>query len=483
MKRLLLFLFALFLVLFGVVGTRTALRPPIQFPPVALAGVPAVNDEKAAALLARGVQFRTVAEREPGLIPAAEFRAFRAFLGLAFPRVHASLKLELVEGHTLLYTWSGRNLPLPPAILMGHYDVVPVSQDALQKWQAPPFAGIVRDGFIWGRGTLDDKLNVIGILHAAELLLESGFQPERTVYFLFGHDEEVQGRGARAVSKLLQERGVKPAFVLDEGGSILTGAVPGVQAPVALVGTAEKGYLTVRLHARGTGGHSSMPPPNTAVGIVAAAVAKLEANPLPKRIDGALLDFFRHTGPHMPPVLRVAVANLWLLGPVVVAQLSSTRAGAATVRTTTAATVFSGGVKENVLPEDASALVNFRLLPGDTPDGIRSKVKSIVDDNRVTLEEVESTPPSPVSPTDSEPFRRLGSTITAIFPGAVVSPYLVLGATDAKHFTKLTPNVYRFVPAQMESGDLDRIHGVNERIGVKNFGRVVRFYALLIRQQ
>lgn len=470
------------MLLVAVVMVRTFTRGPIEFKALPADRLPNIEPETAAGLLARAVRYRTIATREAGTLPAEEFKAFRAFLMRTFPRTFRSLKLELVEGHTMLLTWQGTQPKLAPVILMGHYDVVPVSAETLPQWTVAPFAGEIKDGYIWGRGTIDDKHNVIGLLLAAETLLAAGHQPRRTTYLLFGHDEEVLGNGALSTMRLLQKRGVKPLYVLDEGGSIIKGSVPGVKAPVALIGTTEKGYLTIKLSAKTAGGHSSMPPPSTAIGIVAAAVHRQEENPMPRRIDGALADLFKHSGPHMPFVLRMAVANLWLFQPIVMGQLAGSKAGNASVRTTTAATVISGGVKENVLPEEASALVNFRLLPGDSVAMVKEHAIRAIGDERVKIEEVISNEASPVSPADGEAFALVAGATRAIFPDALVSPFMMVGSTDARHFTQISKNVLRFVPVRMDSADLARLHGVNERIGVKNFAEIVRFYMLLMQQ-
>src|SRR6185436_9509798 len=313
--------------------------------------------------------------------------ALRELLARSFPRVHAQLQHELVGEHSLVFTWPGRRPDLPPVLLMGHQDVVPVEDE--RAWTKPPFAGLVEGGFIWGRGTLDDKQAVLGILEACEALLGEGFTPARTVYLAFGHDEEASGlRGARRIAERFAARGTRFAFVLDEGGFYTEGTRPGLTVPAALIGTAEKGYLSLELSAEGEPGHSSRPPQEMAIGILARALERLQAQPFPARLEGAPRDMLVTLAPRLPFGQRVALANLWLVSPVVTHGLTGEPSSAAMVRTTTALTIVEGGHKENVLPGRARAVVNFRLLPGDTTAGTIAHVRGIVDDERVKLRPV-----------------------------------------------------------------------------------------------
>jgi carboxypeptidase PM20D1 len=437
----------------------------------------------AAQRLAGAVRFPTVSHEGGRNVEAQAFLDLHRYLQASFPRVHQTLTREVVADYSLLYTWPGWKPELPPILLMSHMDVVPVEPGTEKKWTHPPFSGAIAEGYIWGRGALDDKVSMLGVLEGIELLIGQGFQPERTVLLAFGHDEEVGGlRGAAAIAKLLESRGVRPAMILDEGGIIAKGMVPGLDSPVAMISTVEKGFVTVELTARSQGGHSSMPPRSTAIGMVAAAVQKLEQNPMPARIDGATRESFDFLAPELPLGTRVPLANLWLFEPLVRKQFSDEPASDARMRTTTAATMIRGGVKENVLPSEARAWVNFRILPGDTIASVLEHVRQTVGLGiQVAVSGTMASEPSPESPTDADSFRLLQTTLSQVFPGMLAAPNLLSGGTDTKHFQKLSPNVYRFIPVAVTAGDLERIHGTNERVSVQDYAGAVRFYAQLVR--
>ena len=442
----------------------------------------ALDTLAAARRLAGALRIPTVSHSDTAASRGPEWAEMHAHLRRSFPRVHAALRREAV-GNSLLFTWAGTDPALAPVVLMGHLDVVPVEPGTEGAWTRPPFGGEVAEGFVWGRGALDDKLGVLGALEAAEGLLAEGFRPRRTVLLAFGADEEVGGReGAARIAALLRARGVRPEWVLDEGGAVTRGMMPGVEAPVAMVGVAEKGFVSVELVARGEGGHSSMPPRQTAVGVLARAVSRLEAEPLPGGIRGATAMLFDHAGPEMPFGMRLVFANRWLFGPLLERRLAASPATDAALRTTTAATVFQAGTKDNVLPARARAVVNFRILPGDSVAGVLAHVRRTVDDARVRARVVGfASEPSPVSGTETAGFRAVQRSIRQVFPDAVVAPYLVVGATDARHFHGLSPHVYRFLPVRVTSGDLARMHGTDERVSVAGYADAVRFYAQLLR--
>ncbi|MDP6408964.1 MAG: M20/M25/M40 family metallo-hydrolase, partial [Planctomycetota bacterium] len=430
--------------------------------------------------LGRALQRRTVSTADEALFPHERFDALLAQLGDDFPRVHASLEPERVGRHAQLYHWTAPEPRGAPLLLLAHLDVVPVEEGG--DWPYAPFGGELAEGFVWGRGALDDKSSALAILEALELLLAEGLRPRRDVWIAFGFDEEVGGeRGAAIVARLLVERGVRPGLVLDEGLAVLEGIVDGVERPVAAVGVCEKGSATVRLSAAGLGGHSSLPPPQTAVGRVAAAVARLEERGLPAALDGPSRDLFVALVPHMPFARRLVLANLWLFEPLVLDKLLAVPSTAALVRTTTAATLISGGVKANVLPASAEATVNFRVHPHDSVAGVLAHVREVVADELVAVELIEGVEPSPVSPAEGEAFAWLERTIRQVFPEAVVAPSLVTGATDARHFAACSPAVYRFLPVRLGPDDLPRIHGAAERLALDGYLDMVRFYAQLIR--
>ncbi|HEV2705024.1 MAG TPA: M20 family peptidase [Pyrinomonadaceae bacterium] len=482
-KKLLLFIFACLVALLVVMLARTLLFRSRQVSAGAV-GVVSVDAAASAARLAQALRFQTVSHEDPARFDREAFLGLHRFFEETYPRVHANLTRETVNEFSLLYTWPGAEPALKPVVLMAHLDVVPIEEGTEERWSQPPFEGRVSEGFVWGRGALDDKAGVVGLLEAVETLISEGFRPRRTVYLAFGHDEEAGGgAGAARIAELLRGRGVEPEFVLDEGGVVTKGIVPGISAPVALVATAEKGFVSVELSVETEGGHSSRPPQQTAIGVLAAAVARLEATQMSARFEGPTRRMLEYVGPEMAFGQRLVMANLWLTRPLVVRQLLSSPTTAASVRTTTAVTIFQGGIKDNVLPSRARAVVNFRIAPGDTSDGVVEHVRRVVADARVRVEKVSATvsEPSPESDANSASFALLQRTIREVYAEAVVAPYLSIGATDARYYAPLTRNVYRFLPVTATTEDLARLHGTNERIAVEDFARTVVFYRQLIR--
>jgi carboxypeptidase PM20D1 len=372
---------------------------------------------------------------------------------------------------------------LKPILLLGHLDVVPVEPLTQGQWQQGPFSGSVADGFVWGRGAIDNKSAVLGTLEAVEMLLKERFRPARTVYLAYGHDEETGGvGGARQIAALLEARGIELEMVLDEGGVIGDGVLPGISGPVAFVGIAEKGFVTIELSTRAGGGHSSLPPRQSAIGILSAAVARLEQNQMHPRLEGAAREMLERIGPQSSSLQRVLFANLWLTRPFVIRRLEGSSVTNAMVRTTTAVTIFEGGTKDNVLPSYAKAVINFRILPGDRIATVVQHVRRTIDDDRVEIKTAGrfSAEPSAVASTGSNSFRILERAIRSVAPDTTVAPYLVVVATDARHYSGLSRNVFRFLPLRLTSRDLDRIHGRNERIGIRDYETTIRTYRRLI---
>jgi carboxypeptidase PM20D1 len=470
------------LMLLAVLVMRTLRFTSTQIP--VHPATPLTLDRQAlAAQLAQALPFQTVSHQDPDQLDREQFLGLHRYLAEQFPLVHARLKRETVNDYSLLYTWEGTEPARKPALLLAHIDVVPVEPGTEKKWNYPPFDGRIADGYIWGRGAVDDKGSVLAVLAAVEALLRAGFQPRATVMLAFGHDEESGGEhGAQRIVALLQSRGVQPEYVLDEGGVIIQGMVPGITVPVAAVGVAEKGSVSVELVVHAAGGHSSSPPPHTAVGIVSAAVEHVENNQMPVELHGATRHLFNAVGPEMPFAYRMVFANLWLFSGLLERQLVSTPATNATVRTTTAATMIDGGVKENVLPTNARAVINFRILPGDTADGVVEHVRHVVNDAQVEVSVLPGArEPTAESPVDSPAFTVLARTIREVFPDALVAPYLTIGGTDARSYAPLTKNIYRFTPIVADPSDLVRIHGTNERMSVENFEHAVQFFVQLIK--
>jgi carboxypeptidase PM20D1 len=403
----------------------------------------------------------------------------------SYPLVHKSLKREIVADSSLLYTWEGSEKSLPPILLAAHQDVVPIEPGTEGKWTHPPFSGRVADGFVWGRGAVDNKSMLMANLEAVERLLADGYQPKRTILMAFGHDEEVGGPlGAQAITNLLSERKVRALFSVDEGQGILEGVVPGVSRPVAQIGLSEKGFMTLQLKAVAPGGHSSMPPPQTAVGKLGQAIAKLESNQVPASLDGPGGDALRSMAPALPFLTRVVIANTWLFGPVLIKQLSGAPSTNALIRTTTAPTIVKGGIKENVLPTEAFATVNFRIAPGDSIASVKAHVEKVIADPDVTISDGGAFPPKEPTPTadmNNPGFALISQAIRGVEPGALITPGLVLAGTDSKHYTRVSDATFHFCPVRLSPDDLKRIHATDERIGISNYGEIISFYIHLIR--
>lgn len=413
-----------------------------------------------------------------------EFAAFHAFLRGAFPRVHESLARESPDGRALLFTWPGRRPELAPAVLMAHMDVVPVEPDTEDKWTYPPFGGRVADGYVWGRGALDDKAGLMAILEATEALLAEGWQPDRTFLLAFGGDEEVGGtRGAARIAARLTLEGVRPAVVVDEGGFLVEGLLEGVRAPVALLGIGEKGYANIRLTVRGAGGHASVPPREPAAAVLGRALDRLARHPMPTRLEPAA-PTFEAMAPEMGLLARALVANRWLTAPLIRWRLSRQPTTDALIRTTIAPTLLEGSGKENVLPARARALLNVRVLPGDSVRDVVVHVRRVVDDDRVEVTLIGgpfAIEPPPVSPDSGAAYEALRRAVAASFPEAIPVPYLLFAATDSRWFAPLTPHIYRFRHLRLEPGDAARIHGTDERIAVQDHLRGIGFWRRLIR--
>ncbi|HEY8105347.1 MAG TPA: M20 family peptidase [Gemmatimonadales bacterium] len=439
----------------------------------------AIDSAEAIRRLALAIRIPTISRDDSLLADSVPLADLHRLLEQSFPRIRAALSREVINGGSLLYRWQGTDTSLPALLLASHLDVVPADSAG---WSHLPFSGDVAGGYVWGRGALDDKVGVLGALEAVEALLGLGFRPHRTVYLAFGGDEEVGGRaGAVAIAAELARRGIRLEAVVDEGGLIVQGIVPGVSAPVATVGVAEKGNVSIGLEAHVSGGHSSMPPARTAIGVLSAAISRLERNQFPASLR-ASRGLFEAVGPEMAWPSRVLFANLWLFEPIVVRRLTMVPSTAAAVRTTIAPTIMRAGTKENVLPGVARAVVNLRILSGETVAGTVDRVRRVVADSAVSVSVIGTgDEPSPVSSADAPPFRALAGAIRQIHPDAVVAPFLVLGATDSRHYASLTANIYRFVPLPVGGADLTRIHGTDERVSVADYVNAVRVYAQIIR--
>jgi len=479
MKRVFRILLGLIIVLLIIISIKTITFKSLQIKsePVTL---PVFGNESFENF-SRAITFPTISNEINLPIDTVAFNGYLNFLVEAYPLIHSKLKKETFSVFSLLYTWEGKNTALKPVILTAHLDVVPEGET--DAWTLPPFSGENDGTYIWGRGTLDDKASMISILEAVERLLAEDYQPERTIYLAFGHDEEINGlRGAAVIAAALKERGVEAEFVLDEGYAVTVGMVPMINRPVALIGTSEKGYLSVRLTVEMEGGHSAYPEKEAAITVLTEALNKIVDNQMDAKISEPLNDFMRYIGPEMPLYAKAIFANKWLFKPVILNIYQGAKTSNALVRTTTAPTIVKAGVKDNVIPTKAEAVVNFRILPGELSSDVMEHLKAVISDERVRLSMLEGfNEPSPVSPVNVSGFETIHKTIRQVYPDAFVAPTMMLAASDSRKYIESSKNIYNFAPMIITSEDLSRTHGLNERNKIEDFLQGIGFYYLLIK--
>jgi carboxypeptidase PM20D1 len=480
MKKTLQFLLWLIALLLIIIVVKTLLfkSRQIKIEPIAIASF----GNESAEHLSKAIAFPTISYSIGSPIDTVAFKSYLAFINESYPFVNSKLKKETFNEFSLLYTWKGKNASLKPVILMAHMDVVPAGDT--NSWTKAPFSGENDGTYIWGRGTLDDKVEMISILEAVEKLLSEGFEPERTIYLSFGHDEELTGEGgAGTIANALKERGVEAEFVLDEGMAVTIGMVPMMNKPVALIGIAEKGYLSVKLTVEMAGGHSSTPEKESAIIVLNKAIFNLVSKKMRADIPGPVNDFMRFIGPEMPFYARAIFANKWLFKGIILNIYKGSSSGNASIRTTVVPTIIQSGIKDNVVPTRAEAVFNCRILPGETSTDVLNHFKKVINDKRVKISPISEgmSEPSPVSPTEVMGFRKILTAIRQVFPEAVVSPTLEMGSTDSKLFSGVTKNIYRFSPIIVYSDDMERMHGLNERTSVEYFKKGIGFYYQLIK--
>lgn len=440
-------------------------------------------DPEAPRRLARALSYETVTKRDPARLDSAAYDSLFAYLERAFPRVHRTLDTAHVNDLSRHYTWRGRDSTKAPVVLMAHVDVVPVEPGTRSEWTHPPFSGTVADGHVWGRGALDDKAGAVAILEVLSTMIERGERPSRTVHIALGHDEEVGGpNGARVMAERITGDGTSPAVVLDEGGAITKGALPGLNRPLAVVGIAEKGYLSVELTAIAPGGHSSVPPDSTSIERLNAALSRLLANPLPARLDGVMGQTLSFVAPEMPFYMQLALANQWGTAPALTWALSREPTTEAVIKTVQVPTRLDAGVKDNVIPSSARATINYRILPSHSVDQVLTHIRTTTNGLGITIEKGQVSPPTSVSAVDDPAFRMVQRTIREVTSDSVVvAPYLVPGATDSRYYADATDRVYRFRPYTLTPAKRGLIHGTNERIAIEGYRTMVRFYVQALR--
>jgi carboxypeptidase PM20D1 len=425
------------------------------------------------------VRIATVSWTDEQAIDRAAFEELHAELAQQFPVLHERLERHRVGTHGLLFRWSGERADRP-VVLMAHQDVVPVDESA--PWQHPPFAAEVHDGAVWGRGTLDDKGALVAICEAVESLLEEGFAPAQDVWLSFGAREEVSGPDARLAVETLRDFGVTPWLVLDEGGAVAHQAFPGVEPPLGVVGVAEKGTTTIRLVAEGRGGHSSTPAPGGPTARIARAVTRLERRPMRPRLPDPTVAMFERLAPVAPVAMRRLFRHAHRLRPALArALVAAGPEPAALARTTMSVTTLQGSPAHNVIASRASAGVNLRIMVGDSVESVVGHIRKAIDDPSIRLEVVDANEPSPVSPSRGPAFDLVARTIEQVFPDAVVTPYVMMAATDARFFSDLSPHVYRFAPFRMTKEQRESIHSYDEHLGADDLRTGVDWYRLLLQ--
>ena len=443
--------------------------------PAALGNTPAEN-------LAEAVRFKTISFQDRTQIDYQQFDALNAFLTETYPRVFSQLQVELVSGYSWLIRWPGTDESLSPILFTAHTDVVPVEPGTEGDWTHPAFDGVVADGSVYGRGTLDDKQGVISLLEAAEQLLVEGYQPAREIVFAFGHDEEISGlQGAGVIAQRMKALGLEFDWMVDEGGLVLSDSpvLPGKS--LAMINVAEKGYLTLTLTAQGAGGPSSSPPRVSTIGRLSSALAKIEANPFAPKLEEPVRTFLETLAPHVDQPNQFLFNNLWLTDWLVASQMAKETLTQPMVRTTTALTMFNAGVKENVIPQRAEAKVNFRLLPNDTPENVIAAIEAIIDDPNITVSHDRWNQRPGIADMQGSGFEIISAAILSVYPEAVVVPSLLQATTDTRHYVGLARNQYRFHGTQMKPEQTGSIHGTDEYISIVSLEKTVAVAEAMLR--
>jgi carboxypeptidase PM20D1 len=478
LKNIIYILAALVLTLVVVLLVNTIRSKPW---PVYKAGVPAPLPAAAIMHMSSAIQIATVSPEDTLRIDSTVFNSFRVFLEQAYPLVQQQLSRTIIKGYSYVYEWKGSDSSLQPIILMGHYDVVPVEPSAIKLWTVKPFGGEVKDNTIWGRGAVDDKAAVISILEATEDLLKSDFKPVRTVLLCFGHNEESTGTGAIATVDYLQKKHIRADLVIDEGGEITTGKMKNVQRPVAMIGIGEKGYVTFELAVEKPGGHSSKPEKETAIDILTNALQQLRSVQMPIKLTAPVSEFFSRIGGASVNFFdKLALNNLWLFKSTVQNTLASMPEGNAMQRTTIVPTMLESGIRENVIPTNARAVVNCRILTGETTAEVKSFIKEAIHDDRVTItiKGDFNTEPSGLTDIHSPAFKTMEQAVYQTIDDVIPVPYVMLGARDSRNYRAISNGVINFTPLVNSKG----FHGIDERLPIEDFRRSFNFFTNIIRQ-
>lgn len=433
---------------------------------------PLVIDDAAVERLSEAIQIETVSGRfEPAV--------FISFLKNRFPTLHQHLEHTVVNDGGLVFHWRAKKQRRKPILLLAHYDVVPAKPEG---WQNPPFSGVIDDKYVWGRGAMDDKSSLMAMLEAVEMLLNQAYQPDRDIYFAFGHDEETGGlHGAAQIAHYFSQKNLKFEYILDEGLVISDGILSFVNKPVALIGIAEKGYADIELTLTGSAGHASMPGSRTLLGDLSTAISRIQAQPLAARFTEPTLQMLMTLAPESEVVSRLSFTNLWLFKPFVMQKFEQMPATHAAINTTLAPTQMFASDRPNVLPPQVRAIINVRILPGTTSEQVADYLRQVMADARIEVRILQSTEASTVSSTSSAAYRKISQAVRQVFTDTLVAPGLVIPATDSRHYRALALEAYRFLPIKVNTQDLARFHGRDERIAKSAYRDAIRFYYQCIK--
>ncbi|MDR2888678.1 MAG: M20/M25/M40 family metallo-hydrolase [Lachnospiraceae bacterium] len=445
--------------------------------PAKLPGTYTIPRAKAADDLAAMIRCKTVSYRDEALVDRAEFAKFVHLLAERFPLIHQTCTREQIGPAGLLYHWKGKQ-SRSPLVMMAHYDVVPADEE---RWERPAFGGLIEDGVLWGRGTLDTKGTLCGILEAVEQLIGDSFVPEQDIYLSFGGDEELDGESCIAIVRWFEEKGIKPGMVVDEGGAIVEGVFPGIGSACAMVGISEKGTVNIECSMEGEGGHASTPPTHTIIGQLSSAVVRLESHPFPAEFTPAVAAMFDTLGRHSGLAVKLIFANLWCFLPLL--KLVCRKAGGelnAMMRTTCAVTRMEGSKAYNILPPYATIGLNLRLLGSSTISSALDHLRKVMKNDKINLRLVSGMEASICSDTSGAEWATLKQVIHTTWPDILIAPYLMMGASDSRHYCRITDRVYRFSAMQLSKEERAMIHGHNERIPLESFYKTIEFYLRLI---
>ena len=477
MKKIALFFGAILLILATIIVSKTISNAPgAHQKSTALEILPT----EAIAHMSQAIQIKTETPNDAYEFDTATFFAYRKFIEKAYPLVHKNLPRTVIDSFNYIYEWKGTDTSILPMVLMAHYDVVPVEASAVKLWHAVPYGGEVKEGYIWGRGVLDDKSSMISILEATELQLAKGFQPKQSILLCFGADEESSGKGATAVVKYFKSKNKRFDLVVDEGGEISTEDMQDIKRPIASIGVGEKGYVTLILTVQKAGGHSSIPSESTAIDILSKGLYQLREKQMPAKLIPPIKAYLERVSGYTENFgKKMALSNLWLFEKQVLNHLSTSPTTNALVRTTIVPTIINSGVRDNVIPTFATAYVNSRILPGESQKDVYNFVEKAVNDTniKITYYNNYSTMPSPTTDINSQAFQRVEKVINSIVDDVIVAPMLMVGATDSRNYREISDGVINFTPITNAKG----YHGIDERLLITDFQKCINFYSLLIQ--